>query len=95
MQDSSKSVARALGAVDDAAELLGLAERAVDRARTDCSGEALGVAERLRQQIQFLRKVTGLLRHEIKRAEGEPRELGSSEPARIDDRSSVFGSNSR
>ncbi len=89
MQDSSKSTARALGAVDDAAELLGLAERAVDRARRDCSGEALGVAERLRQQIQFLRKVNGLLRHEIMRPEGEPRTLGSSDLASIDDRSAA------
>ena len=89
MQDSSKSIARALGAVDDAAELLGLAERAVDRARRDCSGEALGVAERLRQQIQFLRKVNELLRHEIKRPESETRALGSPEPASIDDRSTA------
>lgn len=89
MPESNPVTARALSAVDDTAELLALAERAVERARADCSGEALAVADRLRQQIQFLRKVAGLLRHEIKRPEGLPRAFEALEHAGIDDRSAV------
>ena len=80
MPDSSRSIARALGAVDDAAELLRLAQGAAERARVETQGDALGVAERLSQQIQFLRKVNDLLRHEIERAE---RERGSLLPAGV------------
>ena len=89
MPESNPATTRALNAVDDTAELLALAERAVERARTDCSGEALAVAERLKQQIQFLHKVAGLLRHEIKRPESLPRAFEALEHAGIDDRSAV------
>ena len=89
MPESKLVTARALNAVDDTAELLALAERAVDRARTECSGEALAVADRLKQQIQFLRKVAGLLRHEIKRPDGAPRALEALEYSGIDDRTAV------
>lgn len=61
MQDSSKSIARALGAVDDAAELLKLAQR-------------------LSQQIRFLVRVSGLLRHEIERIERSRKALAPAAP---------------
>jgi hypothetical protein len=86
MQDSSKSIARALGAVDDAAELLKLAQGAAERARAEVSGEALGVAERLSQQIRFLIKVSGLLRHEIERAELRRKALPPGAPSAIGDK---------
>jgi hypothetical protein len=85
MQDSSKSIARALGAVDDAAELLKLAQGAVERARTEVHGEALGVAERLSQQIRFLVRVSGLLRHEIERLERSRKALAPAAPAALAD----------
>ncbi|HEX2198105.1 MAG TPA: hypothetical protein VHG88_05730 [Burkholderiales bacterium] len=83
MQDSSRSVARALGAVDDAAELLKLAESAVERARSEVGGDALGVADRLSDQIRFLRKVASLLRHEIERGERRRKALAPGAPAEI------------
>jgi hypothetical protein len=86
MRESSKSIARAFGAVDDAAELLKLAQGAVERARTEVSGEALGVADRLSQQIRFLIKVSGLLRHEIERTERVGKALPSGSPAALADR---------
>jgi hypothetical protein len=85
MQDSSKSIARALGAVDDAAELLKLARGAVERACGEVQGEALGVADRLSQQIRFLIKVSGLLRHEIERAERSRNALPPGAPAALAD----------
>ena len=87
MPDSSKSIARALGAVDDAGELLKLAQGAVERARVEVQGEALGVAERLSQQIEFLRRVADLLRHEIERLERERQALPAAGPVAISDRS--------
>jgi hypothetical protein len=86
MHDSSKSAARALGAADDTAELLKLARSAVERARTEVRGEALGVAERLSQQIRFLIKVSGLLRHEIERGERSRNALAPGTPAALADR---------
>jgi hypothetical protein len=86
MQDSSKSIARALGAVDYAAELLKLAQGAVERARNEVHGEALGVADRLSQQIRFLIKVSGLLHHEIQRVERQGRALAPGAPAAIGDK---------
>jgi hypothetical protein len=85
MQDSSRSIARAFGAVDDTAELLKLAQGAVERARTEVSGEALGVADRLAHQIRFLIKVSGLLRHEIERMESVRKALPPAAPAAIGD----------
>lgn len=85
MQGSSRSIARALGAVDDAAELLKLAQGAVERARTEVHGEALGVAERLSQQIRFLIRVSGLLRHEIERVERSRKALAPGAPAALAD----------
>lgn len=78
MQDSTRSAARALSAVDDTGELLKLAESAVDRARLEAGGDALGVADRLKQHIHFLRKVAELLRHEIERDEEDRRALAPS-----------------
>lgn len=87
MPDSSKSTARALGAVADADELLKLAHGAVERARTEVSGDALGVADRLSQQLKFLRKIAEVLRHEIERLERERDALPPPNPAAIHDRS--------
>jgi hypothetical protein len=81
MQDSSRSAARALNAVDDTGELLKLAESAVERARREAGGDALGVADRLKQHIHFLRKVAELLRHEIERDEEDRIALAQSSPA--------------
>jgi hypothetical protein len=67
MPDSLKSTARSRGAVADTVDLLRLAQGACDRARLDLRGEALGVADRLSQQIQFLRKVAEVLGHEAER----------------------------
>jgi Trm5-related predicted tRNA methylase len=86
MPDPSKSVARALAAVRDAAELLELAQRAVERARVELRSDALGVADRLSQQIQFLRKVTEVLGHEAERpgtrATAGPAAIGQRQPER-------------
>lgn len=95
MSDSNQSTARALGAVDDASELLGLAERAVERARAECTADALGVAERLKQQIQFLRKVARLLRHEIERPQDAAQPAlnppeSALDPASLDERSATL-----
>ncbi|HEX6268380.1 MAG TPA: hypothetical protein VFZ81_15955 [Burkholderiales bacterium] len=87
MPDSSRSIARALGAADDAAELLKLAQGAAERAREEVRGDALGVAERLSDQIRFLRKVADLLRHEIERAEREREALLPASVVAIRDRS--------
>ncbi len=84
MPHPSKSVARALAAVRDAADLLELAQRAVERARVELQGDALGVADRLWQQIAFLRKVAEVLRHEIERGERERRALASRSRAITD-----------
>jgi hypothetical protein len=84
MPQSSKSAARALGAVDDTGELLKLAESAVERARREAAGDALGVAERLKQHIQFLRDVAELLRYEIERVEREREALAPPAPAAIE-----------
>lgn len=86
MPDSTKSIARALGGVDDAAELLKLAHGAAERARAEVYGDALGVADRLAQQIQFMRKVCELLRHEIERLERERKALAPAATA-IEDKS--------
>jgi hypothetical protein len=67
MAPPSKSVARALAAVRDAAELLELAQRAVERAREELQSDALDVADRLSRQIEFLRKVAEVLGHEAGR----------------------------
>ena len=83
MQDSSKSTARALSAVDDTAELLKLAESAVGRAGVEVHGDALGVAHRLSDQIRFLGKVAMLLRHEIERSERQRKALAPGTPAEI------------
>jgi hypothetical protein len=85
MPDSSQSVARALSAVADAAQLIDLAQGAVERACTEVHGEAQDVAVRLSQQLQFLRNVAEVLRHEIERVECE-RALALTPPA-IRDRS--------
>ncbi len=69
MSEASKSIERARGAVTDSAELLELAHRAVERARMELRGDALGVAERLSQQLHFLRKVADVLGHEIERSD--------------------------
>jgi hypothetical protein len=53
--------------IDDTAELLRLAQRACDRARVELQGDALGVADRLSQQILFLRNVAEVLAHEARR----------------------------
>ena len=87
MPDFSQSTARALAAVADSTELLKLAHGAVERARSDVTGDALGVADRLSQQIQFLRKVTELLRHEIERLERERKALAPSITTALDDKS--------
>jgi Trm5-related predicted tRNA methylase len=79
MPDPSKSAARALAAVRDAAELLELAQRAVERARVELRSDALGVADRLSQQIQFLRKVTEVLGHEA----AQPGTRATAAPAAI------------
>lgn len=89
MPDSSQSAARALAAVTDSAELLKLAHGAVERARSEVYGDALGVADRLSQQIQFLRKVAELLRHEIERLERERKALAPAVSAAIADKSQV------
>jgi Trm5-related predicted tRNA methylase len=78
MSDASKSIERARGAVTDSAQLLELAHRAVDRARIELRGEALGVAERLSQQLHFLRKVADVLGHEIERVDREESSLPRS-----------------
>jgi Trm5-related predicted tRNA methylase len=75
MSDASKSIERARGAVTDSAELLELAHRAVDRARVELRGDALGVAERLSQQLHFLRKVADVLGHEIERVASQENSL--------------------
>jgi hypothetical protein len=87
MQDPLMSTARALGAVADATELLKLAHGAVERARTEVSSDALGVADRLSQQVQFLLKIAEVLRHEIERLERERGALPSPNPTAIHDRS--------
>jgi hypothetical protein len=67
MSEALKSIERARGAVTDSAQLLELAHRAVERARIELGGDARGVAERLSQQLHFLRKVADVLGHEIDR----------------------------
>ena len=89
MPDPSKSAARALAAVSDSTELLKLAHGAVERARTEVYGDALGVADRLSQQIQFLRRMAELLRHEIERLERERKALAPAVSAAIADKSQV------
>ena len=73
--------------IDDTAELLRLAQGACDRARVELQGDALGVADRLSQQILFLRKVAEVLGHEArrqgKRATTEPAAaIGEGRPER-------------
>lgn len=89
MPDSPKSAARALAAVSDSTELLKLAHGAVERARAEVYGDALGVTNRLSQQIQFLRSMAELLRHEIERLERERKALAPAVTAAISDKSQV------
>lgn len=67
MLAGSNSIARALNATADAADLLKLTHRAVHRAQLELDGDAKDVAERLSQQLQYLREVADVLRHEIER----------------------------
>lgn len=89
MPDSSNSIARALGAVTDAAQLMDLAHGAVERARADVRGDALEVADRLSRQLQFMREVAEVLRHEIERVAREegslPAEIGREPLALADE----------
>lgn len=62
---------RALDAVAEAAYFLGQAHGAVRRAQVELHGDAASVAERLSLQLQYLRKVADVLRHEIERLSRE------------------------
>lgn len=86
MPDSSKSTARALGAVADCRELLRLAQGAAERACAEVDGDAGGVANRLSRQLQFLMKITEVLRHEIERLERRRKALAPGCAAALEDR---------
>lgn len=70
MQASPESTSRALEAVAEIAALFNLAHCAVDRARGELKGDALDVADRLSLQLQYLRNVVEVLRHEAGRPAG-------------------------
>lgn len=85
MPASRESTARALDAVAEVADLFKLAHCAVDRARGELKGDALDVANRLSLQLQYLRNVVEVLRHEAGRPAGAsanraPNGLGTSRP---------------
>lgn len=68
VRSESKSSARAIEAINDAAELLEIAHRAVRRAQNELRDPPVAVADRLAQQLEYLRGVTEVLRHEVERA---------------------------
>lgn len=70
MQTSPESASGALDAIAEVAELFNLAHCAVDRARSELKGDALCVADRLSLQLQYLRNVIEVLRHEATRPAG-------------------------
>ena len=68
-----------IDATSELAELLRLAHSAANRVQADTDGEALQVAARISQHLQYLRKVVDLLRHEIERIEDpDARRLASA-----------------
>jgi len=74
------SIARALDAAAELTDLLRLAHSAVHRVHVEVSGDAHSVAGRLSEQLEYLRRVADVLRHETERLS---RQQGAMESATV------------
>lgn len=83
MRTQTRSSARALEAVADVAKSLDIACSAADRARMELDGHPSEVADRLSRQLEYLRGVTDLLRHEAERTLRQDASLRFSGPSAL------------
>jgi hypothetical protein len=73
MSLSAESRHRATQAIIDALDLLGMANAAVHRARSELGGEAHHLTSKMSAQLTMLREVAELLAHEVQKGHATAR----------------------